>query len=42
MGTITRRGGRRLLLLLLSVTVGAISSWSALGLADVLTVDEAR
>ena len=41
MGTITRRGGRRLLLLLLSVTVGAISSWSALGLADVLKVDQA-
>jgi phosphate transport system substrate-binding protein len=41
MGTITRRGGRRLLLLLLSVTVGAISSWSALGLADVLKVDPA-
>lgn len=41
MGTITRRGSRRLLLLLLSVTVGAISSWSALGLADVLKVDPA-
>jgi phosphate transport system substrate-binding protein len=41
MGTIKRRGGRRLLLLLLSVTVGAISSWSALGLADVLKVDPA-
>jgi len=41
MGTITRRGGSRLLLLLLSVTVGAISLWSALGLADVLKVDPA-
>jgi len=41
MGTIKGRGGRRLLLLLLSVTVGAISSWSALGLADVLKVDQA-
>ena len=41
MGTIKRRGSRRLLLLLLSVTVGAISSWSALGLADVLKVDSA-
>jgi len=41
MGTIKRRGSRRLLLLLLSVTVGAISLWSALGLADVLKVDPA-
>lgn len=41
MGTITRRGGRRLLLLLLSVTVGAIWLWSALGMADVLKVDPA-
>ena len=41
MGTITRRGGRRLLPLLLSVTVGAIWLWSALGLADVLKVDPA-
>ena len=39
MGTIKRRGSRRLLLLLLSVTVGAISLWSALGLADVVKVD---
>jgi len=41
MGTIKRRGSRRLLLLLLSVTVGAISLWAALGLADVLKVDPA-
>jgi len=40
MGTIKGRGSRRLLLLLLSVTVGAISLWSALGLADVLKVDQ--
>jgi len=38
MRTIKRRGSRRLLL---SVTVGAISLWSALGLADVLKVDSA-
>jgi phosphate transport system substrate-binding protein len=41
MGAIKERGSRRLLLLLLSVTVGAISSWSALGVADVLKVDPA-
>jgi phosphate transport system substrate-binding protein len=41
MGTIKGRGSRRLLLLLFSVTVGAISLWSVLGLADVLKVDPA-
>jgi phosphate transport system substrate-binding protein len=41
MGTIKGRGSRRLLLLLLSVTVGAISLWSAFSLADVLKVDPA-
>src|SRR3972149_5666107 len=41
MGTIKGRGSRPLPLLLLSVTVGAISLWSALGLADVLKVDSA-
>ena len=41
MGTIKRRGSRRPLLLRLSVTVGSISLWSALGLADVLKVDPA-
>src|SRR5574341_36360 len=41
MGTIKRRRSRRFLLLLLSVTVGAIWLWSALGLADVLKVDPA-
>ena len=41
MRTITRRGGRQFLLLLLSVTVGSISLWSALGLAAVLKVDSA-
>ena len=40
MGTIKGRGSRPLLLLL-SVTVGAIALWSALGLADVLKVDSA-
>ena len=41
MGTIKRRRSRQLPLLLLSVTVWAISLWSALGLADVLKVDPA-
>ena len=41
MRTIKRRGCRQFLLLLLSVTVGSISLWSALGLADVLKVDSA-
>jgi len=41
MGTIKRRGSRRLLLPLVSIAVGAISLWSALGLADALKVDQA-
>src|SRR3989337_428203 len=41
MDTIKRRRGRQLLLPLVSIAVGAISLWSALGLADVLKVDPA-
>jgi phosphate transport system substrate-binding protein len=41
MGTIKRRRSRQLLLPLVSIAVGAISLWSALGLADVLKVDSA-
>src|SRR5574341_261683 len=40
MGTIKRRS-RQLLLPLVSIAVGTISLWSALGLADVLKVDPA-
>jgi len=41
MGTIKRRRSKQLLLPLVSIAVGAISLWSALGLADVLKVDPA-
>ena len=41
MGTIKRRRSRQLLLSLLSIAVGTIAFWSALGLADVLKVDPA-
>ena len=41
MGTIKRRRSRQLLLPLVSIAAGAISLWSALGLADVLKVDQA-
>jgi phosphate transport system substrate-binding protein len=36
-----RRHGKQFLLLLLSISVGSIALWSALGLADVLKVDPA-
>ena len=39
MGTIKRRRSRQLLLSLLSIAVGTIAFWSALGLADVLKVN---
>ena len=41
MDTIKRRRGRQLLLPLVSIAVGAILLWSALGLADVVKVDPA-
>jgi len=41
MRTIRRQGSRLPILLFLSITIGAIALWSALGLADVVKVDPA-